>query len=654
MAKMIGKQWLLTIEQLNQCIALIFAVLFWAYFVEQWLLSFLIGCAFVFSYLRRGQWQSHLQHFHAIGDFCGIALITLVLYFFFTAKSVEVIYLVVQMFPVILFPLVVAQQLSAQQQIPLSAILYRLRSSKESIKWFDVQFIYLCVCLISAGTAMSQHRLYYPFLIVLLAGFLLNHRRTDSSWKVWLMMWVAAIGMGYLGQVTLYQLHDTLGKQVGAWMAQWFHQHQTFSREGVTAIGQVGKLKLSDNIVLRVKASQSIGTPLLLRTASFDRYQKNTWFATQANPQSLQDHDGQWTIRAQMNGSVNLDVFQYIQQTAASLSLPLGTGKITGLYVNEVQKNRFQSVVIKNETGLIHFIIHYDPAQRDFGLPQENDWWIPNEEQQAIATVSENLQLKGQSPQHVLATISTFFQTKFQYSTWLSQPSQTITPLSGFLLHSRRGHCEYFATATVLLLRQAGIAARYVTGFSAQEIAGDMILVRGRDAHAWAMAYIQGEWVNVDTTPSNWFEVENKDRDMWQGLRDGWHALRFMYDHWQLQGDENSSRWLWVLLVILAIPAWRMMKSMDLFHVSDTSIKTNDQVNDASPFERIKIILDVQCPRQSGETLRIWVDRIDHPELKEILVWHERWRFCEQGLTPNEKNNFEKMVKNWLCIHEKA
>ncbi|MBT8330725.1 MAG: transglutaminase-like domain-containing protein, partial [Deltaproteobacteria bacterium] len=38
--------------------------------------------------------------------------------------------------------------------------------------------------------------------------------------------------------------------------------------------------------------------------------------------------------------------------------------------------------------------------------------------------------------------------------------------IENFLTRSRSGHCEYFATATVLLLRQAGIPARYARGYS--------------------------------------------------------------------------------------------------------------------------------------------------------------------------------------------
>jgi transglutaminase-like putative cysteine protease len=49
------------------------------------------------------------------------------------------------------------------------------------------------------------------------------------------------------------------------------------------------------------------------------------------------------------------------------------------------------------------------------------------------------------------------------------------TPLARFLLRTRSGHCEYFATATVLLLRQLGIPARYAVGYAVHEASGRQI-----------------------------------------------------------------------------------------------------------------------------------------------------------------------------------
>lgn len=76
-------------------------------------------------------------------------------------------------------------------------------------------------------------------------------------------------------------------------------------------------------------------------------------------------------------------------------------------------------------------------------------------------------------------------------------------PLEDFLFEDRRGHCEYFASALVLLLRAEGIHARLATGF----LGGDVnplgyVIVRQSNAHAWVEGWIPGEgWRVFDPTP---------------------------------------------------------------------------------------------------------------------------------------------------------
>jgi hypothetical protein len=80
----------------------------------------------------------------------------------------------------------------------------------------------------------------------------------------------------------------------------------------------------------------------------------------------------------------------------------------------------------------------------------------------------------------------------------------TENPLEDFLFKYRSGHCEYFASSMVLLLRSQGIPARLVTGF----LGGDYnpfegyTIVRNSNAHAWVEAYLPGEgWQIFDPTP---------------------------------------------------------------------------------------------------------------------------------------------------------
>lgn len=73
-----------------------------------------------------------------------------------------------------------------------------------------------------------------------------------------------------------------------------------------------------------------------------------------------------------------------------------------------------------------------------------------------------------------------------------------------FLFDSNRGICTDFATAVTLLLRAAGIPARYTEGFVLPEEIKDSYgryVVTAAQAHAYAEAYIEGYgWLEVDGT----------------------------------------------------------------------------------------------------------------------------------------------------------
>ena len=77
-------------------------------------------------------------------------------------------------------------------------------------------------------------------------------------------------------------------------------------------------------------------------------------------------------------------------------------------------------------------------------------------------------------------------------------------PLGDFLFSTKSAHCEFFASAAVVLMRCAGIPARYVVGYYAHEEEGGDIMIRQRDAHAWAECWIKGAgWVTIDATPGS-------------------------------------------------------------------------------------------------------------------------------------------------------
>ncbi len=100
--------------------------------------------------------------------------------------------------------------------------------------------------------------------------------------------------------------------------------------------------------------------------------------------------------------------------------------------------------------------------------------------------------------------IETFLIKNYAYSLDLTPPA-AANPIDDFLFTARQGHCEYFASAMVLMLRAQGIPARLATGFLGAEYnpIESYYIVRQSNAHAWVEAWL-GEptgWRQFDPTP---------------------------------------------------------------------------------------------------------------------------------------------------------
>jgi hypothetical protein len=83
-------------------------------------------------------------------------------------------------------------------------------------------------------------------------------------------------------------------------------------------------------------------------------------------------------------------------------------------------------------------------------------------------------------------------------------PDAERSPLEAFLFDAMRAHCEYYASALVVLARSIGIPARLVNGFAGgrENEIGGFVEVSRSHAHAWVeVHYARAGWVRYDATP---------------------------------------------------------------------------------------------------------------------------------------------------------
>ncbi len=93
------------------------------------------------------------------------------------------------------------------------------------------------------------------------------------------------------------------------------------------------------------------------------------------------------------------------------------------------------------------------------------------------------------------------------YSLELPELPKGEDPIEFFLGTSRQGYCMHYAGASVMILRELGVPARYVSGYVAgsffynEETRMFEAVVKDSAAHAWVEIYLEGiGWVPVEVT----------------------------------------------------------------------------------------------------------------------------------------------------------
>ncbi len=106
--------------------------------------------------------------------------------------------------------------------------------------------------------------------------------------------------------------------------------------------------------------------------------------------------------------------------------------------------------------------------------------------------------------------ISSILNQYLTYSLNLDPISSGMDAVDYFLTQSHKGYCVHFASAAVLMMREMGIPARYVSGYVARKDDFKYVSSRGvyeasvkdSSAHAWVEIYLaQIGWVPLDVTP---------------------------------------------------------------------------------------------------------------------------------------------------------
>jgi len=548
-------------------------------------------------------------------------------YFIVTGRMPQALYAWLRWLPVILLPLPIAQSL-AGGPIPSSAFVSALRPGAGEVQQpspIDTTFAFIAITLVAAAAGGRIEPWFY-FAAVGVVSWALIARMPRARWPAGVALILAGVAVGYGVHRGLWLLQGELEELDYEVLAGFFAPKPDPFRER-TRIGDLGRIKLNDRIIMRVVPEGPLPPSILLRENAFDTYLGGEWKTSQKSFQPVARHGNRWTLRED-TATRHLTLRRSIPGGEAMLPLPAGWRAIEPLAADTVEILPTGAVRARGTPRFVSMRVSYaeDSARETLA----GDLHVPDALKPVLDKVIAEHGLAKSSPRETLAAVERFFGDKFSYSLNLSGPgndgSRTI---SDFLVKDHKGHCEFFATGTTLLLRRAGIPARYTVGYSAQEFSAleRAFVVRHRHAHAWTSAFLGGQWITVDTTPARWAEEEGEAaRSPFASLLDAFsYAIDRAVQWWLDTPLANLTRGLAVLVavvvvepaVILARRKWLRRPRRETPAASARATLAWHAVEAA--------LARLGYTRDRGETVQEWVRRIqrESPREARLGAWRE-------------------------------
>lgn len=428
----------------------------------------------------------------------------------------------------------------------LIVLFTRIIYKKEINDYLFCSIISLACLLIGAmGTAeFSFALIFISFFIVISWSMILYHLRVEKedelkSKKSFIQYtfsdgktfqkekiggsFFALTSLFVLGSLVITLLIFFLMPRLG----EGFFRLHSKSRQSISGfskqveLGDIGRIKLDQSIVMRIETYQNERKikpegDIYWRGIALDQYDGKRWSNTFSDNKKIK-RTGRDSYKID-DRKINSELIKHVvilEPIASDVIFAAGrpislTGPFKWISV-DYNNSLFRSVF---PSGRIRMIVHSDISAKGRHLlsPHKDSLSVSDKEKylqlpplssrflEFTKGVVEDTGVKHQQA----AAIESYLKTNFGYT--LDQSfSRNISPIDNFLFESKEGHCEYFASAMVLMLRTLDIPARLVNGFLKGEWneVGEYLLVRQSYAHSWVEAMLDDKgWVVFDPTPA--------------------------------------------------------------------------------------------------------------------------------------------------------
>jgi len=290
------------------------------------------------------------------------------------------------------------------------------------------------------------------------------------------------------------------------------------------ALGDLGRIRGDPRVVLRVTTLR--GTPPAAglgywRGLAFDRFDGRTWSLSSSRRLPLPGDPelGLDVLPARGRAPIHASRVEQIVRESVTAGVIFASGdpvRIEGPLGRLERDSTGGLYAPAGAEGRVRYAIASDARPRDLDALRTDHVSLPGPDGArylALPALGERVLALAQS---AVAGSRTDLDRALALESYLRRtgrytdvpptldPDDPVSPVERFLLGERAGHCEYFASAMVVMARSLGLPARLVNGFAGgrENPIGGFLELTGSDAHAWVELHFErAGWVAFDPTP---------------------------------------------------------------------------------------------------------------------------------------------------------
>ncbi|HOW50601.1 MAG TPA: transglutaminase domain-containing protein [bacterium] len=649
--------------------------LFWGFGVDMPTLGVMAAIAVEGNYLMRRKWDLTRDDFIRVSDISSFVMLASLLLIYLNYEPWQIMRQFIIWLPIIHLPLLLTQLYSTSDRIVIGTRLGGKKSGRvHAHRPFNITWVYAALMLFSAAAGNNREPWFFAGVGLFLIWVVLIYRGRRYSIALFAAVTTLILILSLVTAVSLNNAYLYTQDRIMEYYQLWFARFYADPFKTDTALGDITRLKLSSRIIMRVIPDDGPGAPYYLTDGVFDTYSFTAWYNRDGRSrQVIIEENDIWQLHeTPSDGFSELSVVTWLPKKKGVIPLPTGTFSIARLNAAGLKELALGPVLVEEGPELLDYTARYRAGTDLSAPPGPRDTLVPNDELSGLDRTLAEILPMAHTPAAFAEAVERFFLMNFTYALDAKPYGKEATPLANFLLQHRRGHCEYFAAATVLLFRRVGIPARYKTGYMVDEWSEleNAYVVRERHGHAWTTAWIDGKWVDIDTTPPGWSESEALNAGFFEPLQDLLGYLRVQYERFRQAKSQRLNNALFAGIVLLS--GWLLYriyarrKRQNAQPESAADAFRFDTPGKDSPFHAVAALLaTIGIERLGYETYGRWAARIDEvrrgrgetatsfvdDEFSDLVVLHERYRFDPQGLATPEKERFIASAAAWLEHH---